>query len=106
MQRGAMTAGTAGAGRLSCASGHDGCAVGGGHNGSKAKAHPAEGSGEAIPAGDRSISRSRSSPSRSADTFDLPPIELADDLVAAKEWTRLAPMLRAARQVTVAERGC
>ena len=40
-----------------------------------------------------------------ADTFDVPPIELQTDLLAANEWTRLAPMLRAARQVTVAERG-
>ena len=40
-----------------------------------------------------------------ADVFDAVPVELASDRVAANEWTRLAPMLRKARQVTLAERG-
>jgi hypothetical protein len=44
-------------------------------------------------------------PPVNADTFDSPPIELAGDAAASGEWSRLAPMLRTARQVTEAERG-
>jgi P27 family predicted phage terminase small subunit len=43
-------------------------------------------------------------PAPLADTFDMPPAELQSDVVAADEWSRLAPMLRLARQVTAAER--
>jgi phage terminase small subunit len=39
-----------------------------------------------------------------ADAFDTPPAELEGDTVACAEWTRLAPVLRAARQVTEADR--
>ncbi len=39
-----------------------------------------------------------------ADAFDTPPAELESDRVAAQEWARVAPMLRLARQVTLAER--
>jgi len=41
----------------------------------------------------------------SADVVDRPPVELANDLVAGSEWMRLAPMLRASRTVTDADRG-
>jgi P27 family predicted phage terminase small subunit len=44
-------------------------------------------------------------PTVQADVFDTPPIELAGDTAASAEWSRLAPMLRTARQVTEAERG-
>jgi P27 family predicted phage terminase small subunit len=44
-------------------------------------------------------------PAVPADVFDTPPLELAGDAAACDEWIRLAPMLRAARQVTDAERG-
>lgn len=37
-------------------------------------------------------------------TFDTPPKELDDDPAAAAEWRRVAPLLRAARLVTDAER--
>jgi len=37
--------------------------------------------------------------------FDTPPPELADDPIARTEWTRLAPMLRQCRQITLADRG-
>ena len=43
-------------------------------------------------------------PAATSDAFDTPPPELPDDPVAAAEWRRLAPMLRAARLVTEAER--
>jgi P27 family predicted phage terminase small subunit len=36
---------------------------------------------------------------------EVSPMELAGDPVAMAEWTRLTPMLRAARQITEAERG-
>lgn len=39
------------------------------------------------------------------DAADLPPVELSNDLVAGSEWMRLAPMLRASRTVTDADRG-
>jgi P27 family predicted phage terminase small subunit len=38
------------------------------------------------------------------ESFDTPPRELADDAAAAKEWRRVAPLLRAARLVTESER--
>jgi P27 family predicted phage terminase small subunit len=40
-----------------------------------------------------------------SEAFDTPPLELTGDAAAIAEWGRLAPMLRAARQVTEAERG-
>jgi P27 family predicted phage terminase small subunit len=44
-------------------------------------------------------------PAVNAEIFDRPPIELSGDPAASGEWSRLAPMLRTARQVTDAERG-
>jgi P27 family predicted phage terminase small subunit len=44
-------------------------------------------------------------PAVDAEVFDTPPLELTGDAAAAAEWSRLAPMLRSARQVTDAERG-
>jgi P27 family predicted phage terminase small subunit len=44
-------------------------------------------------------------PALDADRADALPFELIDDPAAAAEWSRLAPMLRAARQITEAERG-
>ena len=40
-----------------------------------------------------------------SDTFDAPPPELLEDVVAGAEWTRLTPMLRKARTITEADRG-
>mgnify|MGYP003652841120 CR=1 FL=1 len=40
----------------------------------------------------------------SPDAFDLPPSELAHDPTALKEWSRLAPMLKQARQITDSDR--
>jgi P27 family predicted phage terminase small subunit len=37
-------------------------------------------------------------------SFDTPPRELADDLVAAAEWTRVAPLLRRVGLVSATER--
>ncbi len=37
--------------------------------------------------------------------FDVPPPELEGDAVAAQEWARVAPLLRACRMVSEAERG-
>ena len=36
--------------------------------------------------------------------FDTPPPELAEDAQARAEWTRLAPMLRRCKQITLADR--
>jgi P27 family predicted phage terminase small subunit len=44
-------------------------------------------------------------PAVPAEVFDTPPVELTGDVAACDEWIRLASMLRAARQVTDAERG-
>jgi P27 family predicted phage terminase small subunit len=38
------------------------------------------------------------------DAFDAPPLELDGNALAADEWRRLAPMLRTARQITIADR--
>jgi P27 family predicted phage terminase small subunit len=38
-------------------------------------------------------------------SFDAPPPELAGDAAACAEWERLAPMLRTAGMITIAERG-
>jgi len=43
-------------------------------------------------------------PAPVGDTFDTPPAELDDLPVAQAEWRRLAPMLRACRQITEADR--
>jgi P27 family predicted phage terminase small subunit len=43
-------------------------------------------------------------PAVNTEAFDTPPMEVADDVAASAEWTRLAPMLRLARQLSVAER--
>lgn len=40
-----------------------------------------------------------------AETFDAPPPELDGDDLACAEWRRIAPMLRASKTVTDAERG-
>jgi len=39
-----------------------------------------------------------------SDAFDDPPDELTQDLVATKEWVRLAPILRKSRQVSESDR--
>lgn len=44
-------------------------------------------------------------PAAMPEAFDLPPSELDGIPTAATEWRRLAPMLRACRQVTEADRG-
>lgn len=56
--------------------------------------------------GKRPINDAEPQPPAVDDAFDVPPPELAgDDLVAARtEWTRLAPLLRACRQITEADR--
>jgi P27 family predicted phage terminase small subunit len=38
------------------------------------------------------------------DAFDGPPDELTQDLIATKEWMRLAPMLRKSRQISESDR--
>lgn len=37
-------------------------------------------------------------------TLDTPPLEIANNAAARREWIRLAPMLRVARQITEADR--
>lgn len=54
--------------------------------------------------GKRRINRREPKPPKPTDGFDTVPSELRTDVVGSKEWTRLAPMLRAARQITEAER--
>jgi P27 family predicted phage terminase small subunit len=44
-------------------------------------------------------------PAPTPEIFDALPGEIQGDAVASAEWARLAPMLRKARQVTLAERG-
>jgi P27 family predicted phage terminase small subunit len=54
--------------------------------------------------GKRPLNDAEPTPPTPDETFDAPPIELDDFPGAAAEWTRLAPMLRTARQVTAADR--
>lgn len=54
--------------------------------------------------GGRALNRAEPEPPGPGADFDTPPPELADDPVAAAEWTRLAPMLRRCRQITEADR--
>lgn len=55
--------------------------------------------------GKRAINADEPEPPPVGPTFDTPPAELDAQIVATAEWVRLAPMLRAARQVTEADRG-
>lgn len=55
--------------------------------------------------GKRAIRHDEPTPAAPVATFDTPPPELAGDRVARAEWRRLAPILRAARQITEADRG-
>ena len=43
-------------------------------------------------------------PQRATAAFDVPPVQLADDPVAAAEWARVAPILRMCGLVSEAER--
>lgn len=55
--------------------------------------------------GKRRINRNEPQPAApEADAFDHPPCELDGHAVAIAEWTRLAPILRRARQITDADR--
>jgi len=54
--------------------------------------------------GKRRLNTQEPEPPPVSDAFDTPPRELAGNVEAIAEWTRLAPMLRVARQVTEADR--
>jgi len=54
--------------------------------------------------GKRPIDPTEPTPPPVTAAFDVPPPELAGDDLAAAEWRRVAPMLRACRLVTEAER--
>jgi P27 family predicted phage terminase small subunit len=54
--------------------------------------------------GKRRLNLDEPRPTPASEAFDQPPEDLAEDPVAALEWSRLAPMLRLARQVTEADR--
>lgn len=55
--------------------------------------------------GKRRLNTNEPRPPPATADFDDPPPELAENKVAIAEWSRLAPMLRIARQVTEADRG-
>lgn len=55
--------------------------------------------------GKRPLNTREPQPDPPPPTFDDPPPALDDNLTAAAEWRRLAPLLRRARQVTEADRG-
>ena len=55
-------------------------------------------------AGKRPINADEPQPPPLTEAFDTPPPELASDALAAAEWRRLAPMLRACRQISEADR--
>jgi P27 family predicted phage terminase small subunit len=54
--------------------------------------------------GKRRLNEDEPKPPAPSEEFDVPPPELAEHAIAAAEWSRLAPMLRAVRVITEADR--